>query len=99
LAQQGQLAAMLKSKEVGQPVRSYAFSPGGLQQHPVDAAKPRRIIAQHGTGQDVPTRPWDREPSRLAILASALEGGRQNSRAREGTGSGAWCAVVPPNRR
>src|SRR5260370_36388988 len=43
--------------------------------------------------------PCDREPSRLAILARMLEGGRENSRAREGIGSGAWCAVEPPKRR
>jgi hypothetical protein len=34
--------------------------------------------------------PSDREPSRLAILASTLDGGRENSLARVGTGSGAW---------
>src|SRR6266704_2666014 len=43
--------------------------------------------------------PCEREPSRLAILARMLEGGRENSRAREGIGSGARCAVEPPKRR
>src|SRR5580692_5411844 len=43
--------------------------------------------------------PCDREPSRLAILARMLEGGRENSQPREGIGSGARCAVEPPKRR
>ncbi len=40
--------------------------------------------------------PCEREPSRLAILAGTLEGGLENSRASEGAGSGAWCAVRLP---
>jgi hypothetical protein len=32
----------------------------------------------------------------LAILASTLDGGRENSLTRVGTGSGAWWAVDPP---
>ena len=43
--------------------------------------------------------PCEREPSRLAILASTLEGGLENRRARVGTGSGARWAVEPPKRR
>jgi hypothetical protein len=35
----------------------------------------------------------------LAILARMLDGGRENRRAREGTGSGARGAVLEPNRR
>jgi hypothetical protein len=30
--------------------------------------------------------PWDREPSRLAILANTRDGGRENNRASDGTG-------------
>jgi len=33
--------------------------------------------------------PWEREPSRLATFASTLDGGRENNRAKDGTGSGA----------
>ena len=35
------------------------------------------------------------QPLALAILASTLDGGRENSLARVGTGSGAWWAVDP----
>jgi hypothetical protein len=35
----------------------------------------------------------------LAILASTLDRGLENNRARDGTGSGAWSAVLPPKYR
>jgi hypothetical protein len=33
----------------------------------------------------------------LNIFDSTLDGGRENKRASDGTGSGARCAVEPPN--
>jgi hypothetical protein len=40
--------------------------------------------------------PWESEPSRLAIFASTLDSGLENSRASEGTGSGARFSVPWP---
>ena len=54
LAEQGELAAVLQPQEVRQPGRADAFGAGGEQQEPVDGAEPCRIVAEHGTGQDIP---------------------------------------------
>ena len=81
LAEQGQLAAVLKFEEVRQPARPDALSAGCLQRQAVDAGEPRRVVSEHCAGQDVPPAPCEREPSRFAIFASTLDGGRENSRA------------------
>jgi hypothetical protein len=56
LAEQSKLAAILQVQEVRQPGLADALGPGSMQQHPVSAAKPRRVVAQHGAGQDIPLR-------------------------------------------
>jgi hypothetical protein len=80
---------VLQSQEVRQPRRPDALGAGGLQQHPVHPAEPGRVIAQHGPARASHRAPWDRDPSRFAILASTLDGGRENNLASDGTGSGA----------
>ena len=49
-----------------------------------------------GTGGQAAVARIDREPYRFAILVSTLDGGRENNRARDGTGWGASYAVPPP---
>ena len=83
----------LESEEIGQ---------GGLglcpRRDPHSAARDIRGRNLPGhLGASAPARtshlpPCEREPSRLAIFARTLEGGLENSRASEGTGSGAWGA-------
>ncbi len=99
LAEQGKLVAVLEFEEIRQAARAQALGAGSMQQHPVAAGEPRRVVAEHGAGQDIPSRAVGTEPSRLAIFARTLDGGRENNRARGGTGSGPWCAVAPPKRR
>lgn len=54
LAKQGQFAAVLEPEEVRQPGRADAFSAGGVQQQPVGGSEPGWVVAEDGTGQDVP---------------------------------------------
>ena len=82
LAEEGKLAAVLEVEEIGQAVAADAFGASGAQQNTVDSVN--RALSSRNM---VPARmshlpPCEREPSRLAILASTLEGGRENSLVR-----------------
>lgn len=43
--------------------------------------------------------PWGREPLRLRIFSSTLDGDRENRRAKSGTGCGTRWRFLPPNWR
>jgi len=56
LAEQGKLVAVLEFEEIRQAARAQALGAGSMQQHPVAAGEPRRVVAEHGAGQDIPSR-------------------------------------------
>jgi len=99
LAEQGQLAAVLKFEEVRQPGRPDALGAGRLQRQAVDAGEPRRVVSEHCAGQDVP--PGAVRAGAVQIRHLRQHAGRRPGEqpGQHGTGSGARCAVVPPNRR
>jgi hypothetical protein len=56
LTEQGKFPFMLKAKEVGEEIRSYAFRASGMEQHAVDSGEANWVIAEYGASQDVPAR-------------------------------------------
>jgi hypothetical protein len=54
LAEEVELAVMLKSEEIWQAAGANTLGPGRGQQRAIDVGEVRGLVAEHGTGQDVP---------------------------------------------
>src|SRR5213078_2269711 len=54
LAEKGELSPILQVEEVKQAVSVDAFGSSGVQQYAVDVGEVSGVLAEHGSGHDVP---------------------------------------------